>query len=799
MKHALRAIFQYSCLIASVVGFSSSAIAQCTAPLIPVVVVINPDSYPQEISWNLKNNGVVIASGTSAGASVCVAPETCLSFQINDGAGDGICCGYGQGSYYLTLSGDTVATGGNYGSGQTVQFNCPPGGDCLSAIPAVVGTQAAPQRNTWYTFIPDTSGMYFVSTCALNTCNTKLWVYDHCAGLLVTNTNEGTIYYDDDAGGCGQQARINALMEAGQTYYIRIGDVQQSCEGAINWSITFNGPVEGCMDPMACNFSPIASVPGVCYEEGDPNCPDGRPDLIVLENTIKTSIYLATIEAATCSVVEGCLTGYGTRDIIRFTTHIKNIGTADYFIGNATTHPTQFSTGNCHGHAHYSGYAEYIMYNEAGTAIPVGFKNGFCVLDLECGDGGTAQYGCGNMGISRQCGDIYGAGLDCQWMDITEVDTGRYTMIVRVNWDNSPDALGRVELSHTNNWAQVCIRLGRDGTGARTITLLDDCDPFIDCNGEVYGSSKLDCEGNCGGMRQMGDVNISGTQEMADSHKYVTDILGDDIPVSVCNDINQDNEITVFDASLISSCVNYGINHPHTGNLPHNHCNFPGGLYNSGDTVTLSILNVDFSEKFVDIGILNPDVKVIGYEFDMHGINIWNVESLINSDEYPAQPEFLLGGQKVISLSYQDSALVKYYEPTPLCRIHYYELTDSIICIEKIVDVVSGAIEQTATAIGGECFVFDPTGLRNFDKANYFNLVPNPAASEVNIDLNMSKALDATIRVLNAQGQLVFVQQINNAEKQRVTVNTSNLANGIYLVNVLTEKGLITKKLVVNH
>ena len=799
MKHVLRAPYFLFCLLALSALFSSNLQAQCTSPLIPVTVIINPDNYPQEITWSLSSGGTSLATGTSTGTTVCVNPETCVSFTINDGAGDGICCGYGNGSYYIVLAGDTVATGGNYGAGQTVEFNCPPGGDCISAIPTTTGSHTAPQRNTWYTFTPDSSGMYFISTCVINTCNTKLWVYDHCAGLLVTNTNEGTIYYDDNAGGCGDQARVNALMEAGHTYYIRIGDSQQDCAGEINWTLNYNGPVVGCMDPTACNFNPVASVPGVCYLDGDPNCPEGRPDLIVVENTIKTSIYLSTIEAATCSVVEGCLTGYGTRDLIRFTTHIKNIGTSDYYIGSPTTQPSQFSFGNCHGHAHYSGYAEYIMYNEAGTAIPVGFKNGFCVLDLECGDGGTAQFGCSNMGISRQCGDIYNSGLDCQWMDITEIDTGRYTMVVRVNWDNSPDAMGRVELSHTNNWAQVCIRLGRDQNGARTIALLDDCEPFIDCNGEVYGNSKLDCEGNCGGMRQMGDVNLSGSQEMADAHKYVTDILGYDMPVTACNDINQDGKITVFEASLISSCVNYGVNHPHTGNLPHNHCNFPGGLYNPGDTVTLSILNVDFSEKFVDIGILNPDSRVNAYEFDMHGLNIWNVETLIPAGEYNAQPEFLIGGQKVISISYQDSAIVKYYEPTPLCRIHYYELTDSVICIDKIVDVVSGAFEQTVTVIGGECFTYDPTGMINFDKSNYFRLTPNPTSSEVNIDLNMAKALDATIRIMNAQGQLVYTQQVKQAEKQSVTVNTSEMANGIYLVNLLTEKGLITKKLVVNH
>ena len=102
-------------LLINFYGVSHKVFGQCTAPLIPVNIIINPDNYPQEISWSLTNSGVTIASGTSTGASVCVAPESCLSFQINDSAGDGICCGFGTGSYYLTLNGDTIATGGNYG------------------------------------------------------------------------------------------------------------------------------------------------------------------------------------------------------------------------------------------------------------------------------------------------------------------------------------------------------------------------------------------------------------------------------------------------------------------------------------------------------------------------------------------------------------------------------------------------------------------------------------------------------------------------------------------------------------
>jgi hypothetical protein len=795
----MKQFYSFVLLLTAFLLLPFQAFSQCAAGLKEVIITINPDDYPQEIGWTLVSGTDLLASGGSVGTTICVEPEQCLTFRITDTAGDGICCQYGTGSYTVTLDGQLVASGGNYAAEETTLFNCPPGQDCNSAFPVEVGNHVAPSRNYWYTFSPDSTGMYFISTCGTNTCDTKLWVYDHCAGLLVTNTNEGTIYYDDNAGGCGQQARINALMEEGQTYYIRVGDVAMDCEAEINWSLTYNGPVQGCMDPVACNFNPVATLPDVCYFAGDPNCPEGRPDLIVLENTIKTSIYLSTINATDCQVVEGCLTGYGTRDIIRFTTHIKNIGTADYYIGSPNAQPSQFSWGNCHGHWHYEGYAEYIMYDAQGQAIPVGFKNGFCVLDLECGDGGTAQYGCSNMGISKQCGDIYGSGLDCQWMDITDIDTGSYTMVVRVNWDNSPDALGRIELSHTNNWAQVCVRLGRDAQGNRTIEVIDDCPAYVDCAGNVYGSSVLDCSGTCGGTKIMGDVNSTGTQEMADSHTYVVDILGDDIAPTPCNDINQDNAITVYDAALVSSCVNFGINHPHAGNVPHNHCNFPSGLYNPLDTVTLSILNVNFSEKTIDIGILNPNTRVTAYEFDMHGIKIWNVENLIDETEYPIQPEFLIGGQKVIGISYQDSMMRKYYEPTPLCRIHYYELTDTVICIERIVDVVSALIEQSKTEIAGDCWVFDATGMKTFDTSNYIELIPNPASEAVNVDLHMMNPTDAQISVINAQGQLVYRSFVQGALNNRVSLSTAEWASGIYLVNLTSEKGSITKKLIINH
>ena len=73
-------------------------------------------------------------------------------------------------------------------------------------------------------------------------------------------------------------------------------------------------------------------------------------------------------------------------------------------------------------------------------------------MDLECSDGGTAQYGCNIMGISAGCGDIYGANLSCQWIDLTTVPDGDYTMVVRTNWDQDPDAIGNVELTYERSF-----------------------------------------------------------------------------------------------------------------------------------------------------------------------------------------------------------------------------------------------------------------------------------------------------------------------------------------------------------
>ena len=166
-------------------------------------------------------------------------------------------------------------------------------------------------------------------------------------------------------------------------------------------------------------------------------------------------------------------------------------------------------------------------------------------MDLQC-FGGVAKYGCGDMGISAACADIYGAGLACQWLDITNIPAGRYTMVIRVNWDQDPDALGRQEQRFDNNVAAVCVNITRDTLNVPSFTVLPNCQPLIDCAGDTFGLAVYDCMGNCNGTRVRGDLDLDTLQTDTDINLYMTDITSQN-SVSPCNDLNGDNSLTVTD------------------------------------------------------------------------------------------------------------------------------------------------------------------------------------------------------------------------------------------------------------
>lgn len=760
--------------------------AQCNAGQKQIIIEIIPDDYPQEISWALRENGVQVAAGNFLGDTVCVSETSCVQFSIYDSANDGICCGFGTGHYNLYVDGALETTGGNYGAGESHTFDCPQGSYCEDPIVITEGTYTPPTPNYFYSFTPAETGIYKVTTCGLTTCDTKLWIYQNCNNYVYNTNNAGTIFYDDDGANCGTQAGIEAYLEAGLTYIIRAGLYEGAtcAPGGFSFSVTYLGPVTGCMDPAACNYNPLATVSdGNCYYYPNPNCPNG-PDLLIVQSAVENSLEIRQETATNCMVDEGCMNGYGNRTVLAFDTHIKNIGDMDYYVGNPVDYPSQFTFGNCHGHAHYEGYADYILHKPTGESIPIGHKNGFCVMDLECEDGGTGQYGCSNMGISRQCGDIYDKYLDCQWIDITDVDTGEYILAIKVNWDHSPDALGHYESSYDNNWAQVCIRITEDGMGNKGYQMIQNCQPYVDCAGTPFGNAVIDCEGNCEGTAVRGDLDANQEVEVADANLYVNGILNETITSSTCKDISGDGMISVWDAGLAANCA------VNSGGV--NNCVFPNSVVNSAQIVEIGYTEINTAESYIDIFIKNPDNKVSGYELTVSGIEIADAENLINNTLYPTTPQFIVGGDKIIALSYIDSMIPKNAQPTALLRVYYSQVTGTDICVESIVHLLNDEYHPTTVNIVDACVSIAGIEERGIPA---FNMYPNPVNNEINIQFSVKLDEKMTVSITDALGRTVSKHTVNPLDTE-IKINTQKLVPGLYNVVLSDEQVKVSKPMV---
>jgi len=112
---------------------NNSVSVSCNAvvgPTIDVTVEINFDNYSEETAWVITQNGNVVASSNGEYAadlsfiseSICLA-SGCYNFIITDTYDDGICCGYGNGSYVVSdESGTSLAAGGNFTTSETTNF-----------------------------------------------------------------------------------------------------------------------------------------------------------------------------------------------------------------------------------------------------------------------------------------------------------------------------------------------------------------------------------------------------------------------------------------------------------------------------------------------------------------------------------------------------------------------------------------------------------------------------------------------------------------------------------------------------
>jgi Pregnancy-associated plasma protein-A/Secretion system C-terminal sorting domain len=98
-----------------------------------VHLALTPDDFGSEITWEFRasSNALLYSGGpytngdtTVINQSFNVVANECYTFTIFDSAGDGICCGFGTGSYELTTDDATViVSGGGYGTSEVTNVS----------------------------------------------------------------------------------------------------------------------------------------------------------------------------------------------------------------------------------------------------------------------------------------------------------------------------------------------------------------------------------------------------------------------------------------------------------------------------------------------------------------------------------------------------------------------------------------------------------------------------------------------------------------------------------------------------
>jgi hypothetical protein len=195
-----------------------------------------------------------------------------------------------------------------------------------------------------------------------------------------------------------------------------------------------------------------------------------QPDLTVEISDV--SQFLDTSVPAG-DVAEGCATATSGVDLLRLSVTSYNVGEADIILGDpmcpdchdnpgATCGNPGFlcSPAGGHGHAHFIDFARFDLLDASNQLVGTSGKRSFCLRDGACESGIDPVYTCDYQGIRAGCSDTYAWFLGCQYVDITAVPAGDYTLRVTADPLESFD-----ESNETNNVVSVPVTITRPNEG----------------------------------------------------------------------------------------------------------------------------------------------------------------------------------------------------------------------------------------------------------------------------------------------------------------------------------------------
>jgi hypothetical protein len=252
------------------------------------------------------------------------------------------------------------------------------------------------------------------------------------------DTENVEFYYDQDC-------EVEPSLSPDGCHYTELPT--ESCQDALSLHV---GKVDTELEFERIAWDEATAAP---FRVGSVTNETGVDLEVVTEELGVNHLIYRYIDGDSCAVAEGCVGGTGWRRLLEFNASEKNlgrqplnIGDIDYFLddpknptSNANHHIYEYS--ECHGHYHFSHYARFSY----GDDPNLGTKRAFCLESVarysnhEQSPTWSPYSDCAYQGISEGWGDQYNAGIECQWLDVTTVDTSAGPVTEALGFESNPD------------------------------------------------------------------------------------------------------------------------------------------------------------------------------------------------------------------------------------------------------------------------------------------------------------------------------------------------------------------------
>lgn len=176
---------------------------------------------------------------------------------------------------------------------------------------------------------------------------------------------------------------------------------------------------------------------------------------------------------------------------------------------------------------------------------------------------------------------------------------------------------------------------------------------------------------------------------------------------------------------------------------------------------------------------------------------------MLTTDNYTAEttwqnPEFLVGGNKIICLSYHDSALATSVSAQPLCRINYSTPTGNL-SINSAIEIVNKLYEAIQKVVSATCITMNiGVGVSQVSKTDhYFSVIPNPSTDLIQLVGRTSLGGESLIQITDVAGRLLYSEKIILNDVFSHSINMMDYQSGVYYNTLSSKSGTATKPVII--